>query len=236
MQFLQEKQLSSNSQSAYYYDLQQFLDICKEQITAPKIAIYQAFLQDSKPSVRNRKISAVNQFLYFLYEKGSLDRFYKLKTQKKEVVKEAPALEDLAPLFEETAFPIGQKIALWTALLGLTPSELAQLKRADINTIFQVVSLNAAKGKRVLTLPKELLAYMDETDEVYVFDKKGKAYSRQWFFNRLSEYVADLGKSHWTAQFLREQYILRELEAGKTVDEIAKELGLTSKMSLEKYR
>ncbi|MGG6549724.1 UNVERIFIED_CONTAM: hypothetical protein NY100_30340, partial [Prevotella sp. 15_C9] len=59
---------------------------------------------------------------------------------------------------------------------------------------------------------------------------------RQWFFNRLSEFVASIGHKTWTAQYLRDQYILAQLELGLSVDDLAKQLGLSSQMGLEKYR
>ncbi|MFX3922617.1 site-specific tyrosine recombinase XerD, partial [Streptococcus suis] len=67
----------------------------------------------------------------------------------------------------------------------------------------------------------------------YVFDKKVQTYSRQWFFNRLTEFVLSIGKPDWTAHKLREQYILQQIDEGKSLDQIAKQLGLKTSMSLE---
>ena len=69
--FLEEKQgLSVNSKQSYKYDLEQFLDLVGERISETSLKIYQAQLTNLKISAQKRKISACNQFLYFLYQKG----------------------------------------------------------------------------------------------------------------------------------------------------------------------
>lgn len=237
--FLQEKQLSQNSYQAYFYDLQQFVELCQGQLTEAKLAIYRAFLQTAKPSVQRRKISAVNQFLYFLYERGAVERFYKLKPIENSLssASKKPTLVDLSALWQETDYQDGQLIALLITTMGLLPSELALIRQEDINLEFEILTLGQAKDRRIIPLPKDLLPFLKERpSSTFLFDKKGKTYSRQWFFNRLTEFTKSLGKPEWTAQKLREQYILRQLSTGKTVEELAKELGLSSRMSLEKYR
>lgn len=237
--FLQEKQLSQNSHQAYFYDLQQFVDVCQGQLTEAKLAIYRAFLQTAKFSVQRRKISAVNQFLYFLYEKGLADRFYRLKSIDKPLP--VPSLklelEELSSLWQETEYKDGQLMALLIATTGLLPSELMFIRSEDINVEFKILTLDQEKDRRILPLAKEVIPLLQERPQTtFLFDKKGKTYSRQWFFNRLTEFTKSIGKSEWTAQKLREQYILSQLSTGKSVDTLAKELGLSSRMSLEKYR
>lgn len=239
--FLAGKKLAENSRLAYLYDLQQFVDICQNQVSPAKLAIYQASLQGSKTSVQKRKLSAVNQFLYFLYEQNHLDRFYKIKTKLAPVPATTKAdiqvAEDLFLLWQESPYRQGQLIALLAAFLGLTPSEMAQLRQEDLRLDFHMLTLQNEKGKRIMPLPKELLPYFAGLPTgKYLFDKKGQPYSRQWFFNRLSEFVASIGHKEWTAQFLRDQYILAQLAKGQSPDDLAKQLGLRSRMSLEKYR
>lgn len=238
--FLEQKKLAENSRLAYLYDLQQFLEVCQDQINPAKLAIYQASIKDAKSSVQKRKISAVNQFLYYLYEKGQLDRFYKLTSElaaqhgQKVFSKEKV---DVSLLWQDTDFKNGQLIALLAVNLGLTPSEMMGIRRDDLNLNFEILTLTSQKGKRIIPLPKDLLPYIENQPMgTYLFDKKGQSYSRQWFFNRLSEYVSSLGHGEWTAQFLRDQYIISQLEKGQSVDDLAKLLGLSSRMSLEKYR
>ena len=238
-EFLAGKKLAENSRLAYHYDLQQFVELCQNQVSKAKLAIYQATIQDCKPSVQKRKLSAVNQFLYFLYEQGHADRYYKMKAKlsvstSKGEVQEA---QDLSLLWQASSSPQGQLIALLVSLLGLTPSEIALLRQEDLQLDFQMLSLQTKKGKRIMSFPKELLPYLEGLPAgTYLFDKKGQPYSRQWFFNRLSEFVASIGHREWTAQYLRDQFILAQLAKGKSPDDLAKQLGLKSRMSLEKYR
>ncbi|HFU4054780.1 TPA: site-specific tyrosine recombinase XerD [Streptococcus suis] len=236
--FIQSKKVSVNSQKSYTYDLQQFVELTKGDINQQSLLVYQQSLLVLKPAAQKRKLSTVNQFLYFLYESGRLDRFYKLQALTGPAsVKKKLEREDLSPLFQDSPWLEGQLIALLIALLGLTPSEIAELTSQQVNLDFQVLTVEKGGAKRVLTLPKELLVYLEgHLTGMYVFDKKGQTYSRQWFFNRLTEFVRSIGKPDWTAQKLREQYILKQIDEGKSLDQIAKQLGLKTSMSLEKFR
>ncbi|HFI0442119.1 TPA: site-specific tyrosine recombinase XerD [Streptococcus suis] len=236
--FIRSKSISSNSQKSYTYDLQQFMEVTQGQVNQQTLLTYQQTLLTLKPAAQKRKLSAVNQFLYFLYEEGQLERFYKLKALTNPAsIKQRPQVEDFSPLWTETAFLDGQTIALLIGFLGLTPSEIAELTVDDLNLVFQVLTVQKGQTKRVLDIPKEILPYLENRlTGVYLFDKKGQTYSRQWFFNRLTEFVSSIGRSDWTAQKLREQYILRQIKQGKSLDQLVKQLGLKSSMSLEKYK
>ncbi|HFI0244959.1 TPA: site-specific tyrosine recombinase XerD [Streptococcus suis] len=236
--FIQSKKVSVNSLKSYTYDLRQFVELTRGDIHQQSLLVYQQSLLDLKPAAQKRKLSTVNQFLYFLYESGRLDRFFKLQALTGPAsVKKKLEREDLSPLFQDSPWLEGQLIALLIALLGLTPSEIAELTSQQVNLDFQVLTVEKGGAKRVLTLPKELLVYLEgHLTGMYVFDKKGQTYSRQWFFNRLTEFVQSIGKSDWTAQKLREQYILAQIGEGKSLDQIAKQLGLKTSMSLEKFR
>ncbi|HFU4188753.1 TPA: site-specific tyrosine recombinase XerD [Streptococcus suis] len=236
--FIQSKKVSVNSQKSYTYDLQQFVELTRGDINQQSLLVYQQSLLALKPAAQKRKLSTVNQFLYFLYESGRLDRFYKLQALTGSAsVKKKLEREDLSPLFQDSPWLEGQLIALLIALLGLTPSEIAELTSQQVNLDFQVLTVEKGGAKRVLTFPKELLVYLEgHLTGMYVFDKKGQTYSRQWFFNRLTEFVQSIGKPDWTAQKLREQYILSQIDEGKSLDQIAKQLGLKTSMSLEKFR
>ncbi|HHT7803307.1 TPA: site-specific tyrosine recombinase XerD [Streptococcus suis] len=236
--FIRSKSISSNSQKSYTYDLQQFMEVTQGQVNQQTLLTYQQTLLTLKPAAHKRKLSAVNQFLYFLYEEGQLERFYKLKDLTSPAsIKQRPQVEELSSLWTETAFLDGQTIALLIGFLGLTPSEIAELTVDDLNLDFQVLTVQKGQTKRVLDIPKEILPYLENRlTGVYLFDKKGQTYSRQWFFNRLTEFVSSIGRPDWTAQKLREQYILGQIKQGKSLDQLVKQLGLKSSMSLEKYK
>lgn len=80
--FLAGKDLAKNSRLAYFYDLQQFVELCQNQfqrLNWPSIKLPSRTARN--PVSKKRKQSAVNQFC-FLYEEGYLDRFYKLKSSQ----------------------------------------------------------------------------------------------------------------------------------------------------------
>ena len=55
--FLEGKNLSDNSKTAYFYDLEQFVDVTHAKITETNLRIYQASIADFKPSVQNYLLS-----------------------------------------------------------------------------------------------------------------------------------------------------------------------------------
>ena len=237
--FLDEKQdLSSNSKQSYKYDLEQFLDMIGERISETSLKIYQAQLSNFKISAQKRKVSARNQFLYFLYQKGMIGTFYRLELPKQAEKKLGKSeLLDLSSFWQESAYPEGRLLALLIVELGLLPSEILALKTGDVNLDFQVLRVNKASQQRILSLPQNLLAELEPLmGQTYLFEKAGKPYSRQWAFRQLEAFLKEKGFSDLSAQGLREQFILRQIEEKVDLYEIAKKLGLKTVMTLEKYR
>ena len=237
--FLEEKQnLSSNSKQSYKYDLEQFLDFIGERISETSLKIYQAQLSNFKMSAQKRKVSACNQFLYFLYQKGMIGTFYHLELPKQAEKKQVKSeLLDLSSFWQESAYPEGRLLALLIVELGLLPSEILSLKTGDVNLDFQVLRVNKASQQRILSLPTNLLAELEPLmGQTYLFEKAGKPYSRQWAFRQLEAFLKEKGFSDLSAQGLREQFILRQIEEKVDLYEIAKKLGLKTVMTLEKYR
>ena len=237
--FLEEKQgLSVNSKQSYKYDLEQFFDLIGERISETSLKIYQAQLSNFKISAQKRKVSACNQFLYFLYQKGEIGTFYRLELPKQAEKKQVQSeLLDLSSFWPESAYPEGRLLALLIVELGLLPSEILALKTSDVNLDFQVVRVNKASQQRILSLPTNLLAELEPLmGQTYLFEKAGKPYSRQWAFRQLEAFLKEKGFSDLSAQGLREQFILRQIEEKVDLYEIAKKLGLKTVMTLEKYR
>ena len=237
--FLDEKQgLSSNSKQSYKYDLEQFLDLIGERISETSLKIYQAQLSNFKISAQKRKVSACNQFLYFLYQKGKIATFYRLELPKQAEKKQVQSeLLDLSSFWQESTYPEGRLIALLIVELGLLPSEILAIKTSDMNLDFQVLRINKASQQRILSLPTNLLAELEPLmGQTYLFEKAGKPYSRQWAFRQLEAFLKEKGFSDLSAQGLREQFILRQIEEKVDLYEIAKKLGLKTVMTLEKYR
>ena len=237
--FLEEKQgLSVNSKQSYKYDLEQFLDLVGDRISETSLKIYQAQLSQFKISAQKRKVSACNQFLYFLYQKGEIGTFYRLELPKQAEKKQVQSeLLDLSSFWQKSAYPEGRLLALLIVELGLLPSEILALKTSDVNLDFQVLRVNKASQQRILSLPTNLLAELEPLmGQVYLFEKAGKPYSRQWAFRQLEAFLKEKGFSDLSAQGLREQFILRQIEEKVDLYEIAKKLGLKTVMTLEKYR
>ncbi|MDU2074865.1 MAG: site-specific tyrosine recombinase XerD, partial [Streptococcus salivarius] len=76
--FLSTKVISESSKQAYAYDLKQFTTLISGQIDQTTLKLYENQLKEWKPSVQKRKRSAVNKFLLYLYQKGELEKFFKL--------------------------------------------------------------------------------------------------------------------------------------------------------------
>jgi len=156
------------------------------------------------------------------------------QAEKKQVQSE---LLDLSSFWQESAYPEGRLLALLIVELGLLPSEILALKTSDVNLDFQVLRIKKASQQRILSLPTKLLAELEPLmDQTYIFEKSGKAYSRQWAFRQLEAFLKERGFSDLSAQGLREQFILRQIEEKIDLYEIAKKLGLKTVMTLEKYR
>ena len=237
--FLEEKQgLSVNSKQSYKYDLEQFFDLIGERISETSLKIYQAQLSNFKISAQKRKVSACNQFLYFLYQKGEIGTFYRLELPKQAEKKQVQSeLLDLSSFWQESTYPEGRLIALLIVELGLLPSEILAIKTSDVNLDFQVLRINKASQQRILSLPTNLLAELEPLmGQTYLFEKAGKPYSRQWAFRQLEAFLKEKEFSDLSAQGLREQFILRQIEEKVDLYEIAKKLGLKTVMTLEKYR
>ncbi|HGQ2353770.1 TPA: site-specific tyrosine recombinase XerD [Streptococcus pneumoniae] len=237
--FLEEKQgLSVNSKQSYKYDLEQFLDMVGERISETSLKIYQAQLANLKISAQKRKISACNQFLYFLYQKGEVDSFYRLELAKQAEKKtEKPEILYLDSFWQESDHPEGRLLALLILEMGLLPSEILAIKVADINLDFQVLRISKASQQRIVTIPTALLSELEPLmGQTYLFERGEKPYSRQWAFRQLESFVKEKGFPSLSAQVLREQFIIRQIENKVDLYEIAKKLGLKTVLTLEKYR
>ena len=237
--FLEGKQgLSANSKQSYKYDLEQFLDIVGERISETSLKIYQGQLANLKISAQKRKLSACNQFLYFLYRKGEVDSFYRLElTKQAEKKTEKSERLDLESFWQESDYPEGRLLALLILEMGLLPSEILSLKVVDINLDFQVLRINKVSQQRIVTIPTILIPELEPLmGQTYLFERSGKTYSRQWAFRQLESFVKEKGFPELSAQALREQFILRQIENQVDLYEIAKKLGLKTVLTLEKYR
>lgn len=237
--FIDSKHLSDNTRQSYFYDLKQFEAVVDHRLSQERLALYEQSLSDLKLSARKRKISAVNQFLYYLYSQGEVDRFYKLTIKEK--LAEKPVnhrLLDLSVFYADSQQTAGQLIALLIVELGLQISEIAQLEQVALDLDFLICQLRKGDLVRIVRFPRTMLPYLEqvmEKDGTYLFEHAGKPYSRQWLLAQLKLFLREQNLPEFTAQTLREQYILHQKEAGKSIFEVSQSLGLRSPVTLEKY-
>ena len=225
--FLATKVISESSKQAYTYDLKQFATLISGQIDETTLKLYENQLKEWKPSVQKRKRSAVNQFLLYLYQKGELAKFFKL-SEMVTLPSQEDKLQilDLSPLYEGRE-GAGKLACLLILELGLLPSEILELDWSDIDLDFGVVTVAKGTTKRVLRLEADLKQYLLAIKDV---NSQGLLLGKQ-----IQTYVSDCGLSNVTAQVLRQQFILRQIEKGTGAFELARLLGLKSPVTLEKY-
>ncbi len=238
--FLEQKHLSDNTKSAYRYDLLQFVNMISEKLSQERLTLYKQQIAHLSKSAKRRKFSTVNQFLLFLYQSGNYNSY--LRIDEKISQNDTSQIEkqnlDRQLFYQDSTEKIGQTIALLILELGLLPSEIAIIKVADCSLAFQSLRIYRQGNVRVLQLPKVLLPFLEsilDNDALFLFDHKGQAFSRQWFFTQLKAFLITIGCSHLNAQDLRHHYILKEKAAGKSLLELSQLLGLKSPITLEKY-
>ncbi|CJM10536.1 recombinase%2C site specific [Streptococcus pneumoniae] len=167
-----------------------------------------------------------------------MDSFYRLELAKQAEKKtEKPEILYLDSFWQESDHPEGRLLALLILEMGLLPSEILAIKVADINLDFQVLRISKTSQRRIVTIPTALLSELEPLmGQTYLFERGGKPYSRQWAFRQLESFVKEKGFPSLSAQVLREQFILRQIENKVDLYEIAKKLGLKTVLTLEKYR
>ena len=189
--FLATKVISESSKQAYAYDLKQFATSISGQIDQTSLKLYENQLKEWKPSVQKRKRSAVNQFLLYLYQKGELEKFFKL-SETVTIPSQEDKLRtlDLSSLYEGRE-GVGKLACLLILELGLLPSEILELDWADIDLDFGVVTVAKGSTKRVLRLEADvkqyLLAIKDVNSQGLLL---GKVYTLQWLYKQIQTYVS----------------------------------------------
>ncbi|MGT2906775.1 site-specific tyrosine recombinase XerD [Streptococcus dentiloxodontae] len=237
--FLASKTLSASSSQAYRYDLEQFIQAVGQTIDRTQLSFYEQSLSALKPAARKRKLSAVNQFLRYLYQQGQIEEFYHLSVKS---ALQPPRLKtgllDLSSLYEGESCA-GKLASLLILDLGLLPAEILAIENKNIDLDFAVVTIIKDQTKRVLTLSPALLEALstlaDNWSGLYLLGRGDKAYSRQWLFRHLQVYLTSQGFPELNAQSLRQQFILKEIKQGTDAFELARKLGLKSPVTLERY-
>ncbi|MCL2681396.1 MAG: site-specific tyrosine recombinase XerD [Streptococcaceae bacterium] len=228
--FLAHKTFSENTKSNYGYDLQHFLTFFEnKELTEERLQAYKQSLSELSYAAQKRRVSASNQYLKFLYQADKLEKYYQISPidkplEKSEQVKVNKTPEDFSRLYGPIKSP-GQFLALVILEFGLTVAEIQGLKWENFNWIFKVLTVEKAGIKRVLPIHDKFAVRVQgitNADELF-------AKSRQFMYLELKKVTP------FTAKELREQYILQQVQLGKTIYEVADSLGLSTRVTLEKY-
>lgn len=224
--FLNTKLLSENSKASYTYDLQQFSTFFEgRELNENSIGLYRKHLSLLAPTAQKRKISAMNQFLRYLYDYKVLSDFYQLAkadsiTKKEEI----PRLYDFSSFYGPIQ-SAGQFLACLILETGLTPSEICKIRWSDFNWRFNILEVNQKGIRRVISLQNKFAVrakLIQNADELF-----GK--TRQSLHTELKKFT------NYSARYLREQFILRQVKDGRTIYEVSEILGLKTIATLEKY-
>lgn len=227
--FLASKHFSENTKSNYTYDLTNFHAFFKNRkLTANGLELYKSSLGNHSIAAQKRKISSTNQYLLYLYNAGSLERFYKIQQVQSTGKKEENRLNPYFKEFPEFYLPLnslGQFLALLILEFGLNFSEIQQLKWKNFDWNFKILTVEKNGMKRILPIREKFaLRVKGITNADELFSK-----SRQFLYIELKKFTPISSKE------IREQYILRQIRSGKTIYELAGLLGLTTVVTLEKY-
>ena len=240
--FLDSKRLSANTRAAYSSDIQQLAKSLQGAVVDELgLKLYRDSLAQLSVTAQRRKLSAINQFLLFLYEEGHSDQYHRLTLPPLER-KEEPSTPDRTllakDLFETaTQYPQGQILVALILETGLQATVIIQLERTDLQPALRLLQVGQSGRRRVLELSSRLSQALDQTSQTfYIFEHQGKPYTRQWVFLQIKAYLEEQGLVPHSPQSLREQYIFKELQAGVGLLTIADNLGLRSLHSIEKYR
>lgn len=239
--FLDSKRLSANTRAAYSSDLQQLARSLSGAVDDLGLKLYQDSLSQLSVTAQRRKLSAINQFLFFLYEEGHIDQYHRLALPPLES-KEEPSTPDQALLAKDvlqttTQYPQGQILVALILETGLQATEIIQLRSSDLQPALGLLQVGQSGKRRVLELGARLSQELAQTSQAsYIFEHQGKPYTRQWVFLQIKAYLEEQGLTQHSPQSLREQYIFKALQAGVDLLTIADNLGLRSLHSIEKYR
>ncbi|MGX6990977.1 site-specific tyrosine recombinase XerD [Pseudolactococcus reticulitermitis] len=225
------KKASENTKLAYFYDLRAFVTFLDgKELSQTQLNLYQLELQTLATSSQHRKITNINTFLKYLYQNGELAHFYELHVvpyqhqDQQNAKKERAQLLDVSQYYRQVQKP-GDLIALLILEFGLKPSEIQGLKWSEFNWDFKILTVATGGLKRILPIRDKfarLARPIKNADELF-------SKSRQFLHYELKK------TSALSSAQLREQYILQRVAERVSIYDLAKNLGLKSIHSLDKY-
>ncbi|MDR1568514.1 MAG: site-specific tyrosine recombinase XerD [Streptococcaceae bacterium] len=241
-QFLEKKKLSENSLASYRYDLNQFaraFDFQLSKLNQQSIDLFQYNLQklQLKAPTQQRKVSAINQFLLYLFKTHQIDELLKLKTKpipKKQV--SIAEKKDFSAIYQaQLTLPIF--LIIFILETGLNIQDVLQIKSSDVNIAYGFIELKLKNKQRIIPMTTELRIKLSsfQAGKVFLFEHHGHAFTRQWGHKKIKEVLKQFDFEALSPAKLREQYILKEIQAGKNIHQLKEQLGLATLVTLEPY-
>ncbi|WP_309245266.1 tyrosine-type recombinase/integrase [Clostridium estertheticum] len=241
MEYMEMEECSNNTRDAYIYDIKQFskiinkdsLDITKKDLLEFKNKLKFKGLEDI---TINRKICAVNKYVFFLKENYnfSLDvKIKKIKIKEQKYLKDMITKDDYTKLVKEAREKKDMRAVLIFRLLffsGMRISEMLQMKLNDIGKKTIKVKGKGSK-KRDVIIPIELnesfynyLETRKKTDTKALFTSKNGAMTRQMCNYTIKRYakLAGIKKAVAKCHNLRHLFCLTCVrDRNMTIDEVA---------------
>ncbi len=227
--YLASKNFSENTRSNYYYDLVSMYHFLEDKVVSEEsLELYKHQLSKLSASAQRRKISSANQYLLYLYQNQKIDHFYKIdqiaQKEKKQAHSYRPMIKEFPEFYGPMTCP-GQFLALLILEFGLNFAEIQKLKWENFNWKFKYLTVEKSGIKRVLPIREKFamrVKAISNADELF-------SKSRQFLYTELKKFT------HYSSKEIREQYILHQVKAGKTIYELSALLGLSTTTTLEKY-
>ena len=228
-EYLASRAFSENTRSNYYYDLVSLQAFFEDKaVTEETLELYKYHISTLSPAAQRRKISSANQYLLFLYQTKKIEQYFKIKQVAQTNSQTSKSYHPMIKEFPEFYVPLtcpGQFLALLILEFGLNFAEIQKLKWENFNWSFKYLTIEKSGIKRVLPIREKFalrVRAIKNADELF-------AKSRQFLYAELKKFTS------YSSKEIREQYILHQVKAGKTIYELANLLGLTTITTLEKY-
>lgn len=241
---LKENEKSRNTIDSYLADIKQFLTFYKkdiQDITKHDIREYKDEMHSRGLAIKsiNRKMVSIKQYIDFLNDRLDSKILVKIrpeKVQQQGFTEEMLTMEDYNKLIKATDAAGDRRTkAIFAALFytGMRVSEVLQLRIQDI-ALEEITILGKGNKYRNILINKKLkpiwheYAMVRETDKGdSLFVGQRGAINRQTVHNMIKEYakIAGVKEARAHAHSFRHLFCISLIEAGLTIDKVAKLAG-----------
>ena len=257
------KNATENTLSAYRTDLRrwdQFLGhngvTTPQKITETLINSYLLFLEKEgkAKSTINRSLVSIRSFLLYLMKQGRLvgdptERIKAPKADKKPLkylsTEQIFALLDAPDLSKERGIRDKAMLELLYAT-GMKVSEVATIRREDLNLRFGCVTVVEAKKTRVVPIGQvakdAVIRYLEqacckESQSPYLFlGRKGESITRQGVWKIIKQYAIAVGlEGELTPQIIRNSFAVHMMQNGADLNSMKELMGHVNITATQTY-